>query len=114
MCPPKYTVINGINKSGRKGWSLDGKIRYIELVEEVEKWRNSKASKMKEIGEYVINECRKTNGSSKRKMDNNKKHNREESEKEKKWREFLKRSTMAKTVESTGRKRVRDGEDSNK
>jgi hypothetical protein len=49
---PKYTQVRG-SSSINKGWSDEGKMRYMELVMETEQWRNENLHKM-ELSNYVL------------------------------------------------------------
>jgi hypothetical protein len=50
---PKYTQVKG-SGSINKGWSDEGKMRYMELVMETEQWHNENLHKMEVLYTYVL------------------------------------------------------------
>ena len=50
---PKYTQVKG-SSSINKGWSDEGKMRYMELVMETEQWRSENLHKMELLSIYVL------------------------------------------------------------
>jgi hypothetical protein len=50
---PKYTQVKG-SSSINKGWSDEGKMRYMELVMETEQWRSENLHKMELLSNYVL------------------------------------------------------------
>jgi len=90
---PKYTIVNGINKKTHRGWSLDGRIRFMELIEEVEKRRGNN-SKVTNLANYVLNECREKRFTRKIDEESDKNMTPEDSEKERRWKQFLKDSSV--------------------
>ena len=50
---PKYTQVKG-SSSINKGWSDEGKMRYMELVMETERWRSENLHRMELLSIYVL------------------------------------------------------------
>ena len=103
---PKYTIVNGIHKKSKRGWSLDGRIRFMELVEEVEERR--KKDGITNLANYVLQVCREKSMKRSAGEEESKKISAEECEKERRWKQFLKESSM-KRYSLNNRKRDRRG-----